>query len=640
MAKRKSGASGALEGQGDVSQRQHTAVCHALIAELRILRAAILEREASMADALADVVPKYRDSARNLIHYLALRAHDLRPLQEQLAWLGLSSLGRSESHVLANLDKVLGILHCLTGQGWHDLSEQEPAGSVSSRRLLDRHCADLLGPSPQGRSVRIMVTLPGEAAGDPTLVRDYLDAGMDIARINCAHDDPATWRRLADNVRVAAEESGRPVKILVDLGGPKLRTGELAPRPPVLRMHPQRDDYGRTLRPYLLSIQPTTAEADVPVEADGCIHVDPKWLSHLTAGTLIEFSDARGAKRHLIVDQVSAQGAIAQCLQTAYVTPETLLTLRAGKGRKQHSTPVGVLPQRPGVLRLRRGETIRVTRNGVGQPARLDEHVPGQVLEPARIACTLPQAIDQVAVGERIWFDDGRIGGVVRNVRADELDVEVTQARDVGEKLVGDKGINLPDSALNLPALTEQDVQDLTTVAELADMVGLSFVHKPDDVKALRAQLQRLGRPDMGIVLKIETRKGFENLPELMLAAMAGESFGVMIARGDLAVECGYERLVEVQEEILWCTEAAHMPVIWATQVLESMAKTGVPSRAEISDAGLGVRADCVMLNKGPYVSDAIRCLDDILRRMAGHHAKKRTLLRALQAWSNGETTA
>lgn len=639
MVKRKSGAPSSADEQGDASQHQHAAVCHSMIAELGRLRVSILEREASMTDALSTVLPKYRDSARNLIHYPALRGHDLRPLQERLAWLGLSSLGRSESHVLANLDKVLGILHYMTGQGWHELSEQEPAGSVSSRRLLDRHCADLLGPSPKGRSVRIMVTLPSDAAQDPALIREYLEAGMDIARINCAHDDPATWRRLADNVRAAASESGRPVKILVDLGGPKLRTGELAPRPPVLRMHPQRDDYGRTLRPYLLSIQPTTADADVHAEADDYIQVDPKWLSHLAAGTQIEFSDARGAKRQLIVAQVGAQGAIAQCLQTAYVTPETMLTIRGGKGRKQHSTPVGVLPVRPGVLRLRRGEIIRVTRDGVGQPARLDEHVPDLVLEPARIACTLPQAIDQVAVGERIWFDDGRIGGVVRNVSADELEVEVTQARDVGEKLVGDKGINLPDSALNLPALTEQDVQDLATVAELADMVGLSFVHKPEDVKALRAQLRRLGRPDMGIVLKIETRKGFENLPELMLEAMAGESFGVMIARGDLAVECGYERLVEVQEEILWCTEAAHMPVIWATQVLESMAKTGVPSRAEISDAGLGVRADCVMLNKGPYISDAIRCLDDILRRMAGHHAKKRTLLRALQAWNSAELT-
>jgi pyruvate kinase len=104
-----------------------------------------------------------------------------------------------------------------------------------------------------------------------------------------------------------------------------------------------------------------------------------------------------------------------------------------------------------------------------------------------------------------------------------------------------------------------------------------------------------------------------------------------MIARGDLAVECGYERLAEVQEEILWMCEAAHMPVIWATQVLENLAKGGVPSRAEITDAAMGERAECVMLNKGPYVVEAVRALDDILRRMQAHQAKKKSMLRSLK---------
>jgi pyruvate kinase len=76
------------------------------------------------------------------------------------------------------------------------------------------------------------------------------------------------------------------------------------------------------------------------------------------------------------------------------------------------------------------------------------------------------------------------------------------------------------------------------------------------------------------------------------------------------------------------------MPVVWATQVLENMAKTGRPSRAEITDASMGVRADCVMLNKGPHILDAMRTLDDILRRMQEHQSKKRPLLRALKSWA------
>jgi pyruvate kinase len=142
-----------------------------------------------------------------------------------------------------------------------------------------------------------------------------------------------------------------------------------------------------------------------------------------------------------------------------------------------------------------------------------------------------------------------------------------------------------------------------------------------------------LGAQQLGIVLKIETQRAFEHLPEMLLAAMSGAVAGVMIARGDLAVECGYERMAEVQEEILWACEAAHLPVIWATQVLETLAKTGLPSRAEITDAAMGERAECVMLNKGPHIVDAIHTLDSILVRMQSHQSKKRPLLRALKSW-------
>jgi pyruvate kinase len=81
-------------------------------------------------------------------------------------------------------------------------------------------------------------------------------------------------------------------------------------------------------------------------------------------------------------------------------------------------------------------------------------------------------------------------------------------------------------------------------------------------------------------------------------------------------VEVGYERLAELQEEILWLCEASHAPAIWATQVLDTLAKTGVPSRAEVTDAAAAVAAECVMLNKGPFVDEAVRVLSDVLRRM------------------------
>jgi pyruvate kinase len=117
---------------------------------------------------------------------------------------------------------------------------------------------------------------------------------------------------------------------------------------------------------------------------------------------------------------------------------------------------------------------------------------------------------------------------------------------------------------------------------------------------------------------------------------MRSPHIGVMIARGDLAVEVGFERLAEVQEEIMWACEAAHVPVIWATQVLDTLARTGQPSRAEVTDAAMSERAECVMLNKGPYIADAIEALDSILTRMSHHQDKKRSLLRRLHSWDHG----
>jgi pyruvate kinase len=236
-----------------------------------------------------------------------------------------------------------------------------------------------------------------------------------------------------------------------------------------------------------------------------------------------------------------------------------------------------------------------------------------------------------VRPSEPIWLDDGKIGGIIRSVAPEAVSVEITQARASGEKLGAQKGINVPESLLQLSSLTKEDLEALEFVVKNADIVGYSFVRTETDVLELQSRLADLGAGEkLGIILKIETREGFDQLPRLLLAAMRSREVGVMIARGDLAVECGYQRLAEVQEEILWICEAAHVPVIWATQVLESLAKNGIPSRSEITDAAMGERAECVMLNKGPYIVTAVRILDDILRRMQAHQEKKRSMLRKL----------
>jgi pyruvate kinase len=256
------------------------------------------------------------------------------------------------------------------------------------------------------------------------------------------------------------------------------------------------------------------------------------------------------------------------------------------------------------------------------------------VYQPAQIGCSLPEVFRDARPGERIFFDDGKIGGVIRAARRDQdgerLEIKITHAVNGTAKLRTAKGINLPDTRLRVSPLTEKDRQDLEFAAEHGDLVSLSFVRHPRDVAELIGALETLGTERTGIILKIENRLGVEALPQLLLTAMQRQTVAVMVARGDLGVEIGFERMAEIQEEILWLCEAAHVPVIWATQVLESLAKRGLPSRAEVTDAAMSGRAECVMLNKGPHIALALDFLCDVLARMKGHQTKKSARMRKL----------
>ena len=583
-------------------------------AELRSLAGAVaavadwLRTAEARTPELAGVAPEHLPSARNLIHYLALRRHDIRGLQDRLARVGLSSLGRAEPCVAATLENVRVLLALACGAA-APVRDPSVVTLTDGRRRLARSTEALLGAADGSRWCRILVTLPSEAADDPALVRELLRRGMDGARINCAHDDAAAWTRMIAHVRSAAAELGRPCKVLMDLAGPKLRTGALVPGPEVVKLKPRRDRLGRVVAPARAWLGDGSAAAGA-----AALPVDGAWMSRLGGGARVTLSDARGKARELVVVETGAGGAWVETGRTTYVTSGMPLAC----GGEQ--TSVGTLAAIDAPLVLRVGDTLVVTRDAA----------PGHAGPPPRIPCTLPSVFADVRAGERILFDDGAIAGRIVSVTPDELVVAITDADPKGTKLRADRGINLPDTRLALPPFTADDERNLPFIAEHADVVGYSFVRHPRDVVALHERLDGLGRRDLGVVLKIETRQAFEELPQLLLAAMRRPLVGVMIARGDLAVECGWERLAELQEEILWICEAAHVPVIWATQVLEQLAKTGRPSRAEITDAAMAERAECVMLNKGEHLVAAVAVLDDILRRMEGHQRKKRSMLRPL----------
>jgi len=208
-----------------------------LIPQVAALRQQALAMEPAHEDQLGSIHPDWQDSARNLLHYLALRRSDIPELQELLVQLGLSRLGSVEVHVLASIDAL----------------------------LLEEHGRRLLGHPSGKRSSRIMVTMPSEAAKDPKLIEDLLTAGMDVMRINCAHDGPEQWLNMIRYLRQAERRHGRNCKVCADLAGPKLRTGAIAPYGSRIECKPERDPCGRVVAPAQLWL--TDAAAPVPPPA-------------------------------------------------------------------------------------------------------------------------------------------------------------------------------------------------------------------------------------------------------------------------------------------------------------------------------------------------------------------------------------
>ncbi|WP_290542844.1 pyruvate kinase [Aestuariivirga sp.] len=260
---------------------------------------------------------------------------------------------------------------------------------------------------------------------------------------------------------------------------------------------------------------------------------------------------------------------------------------------------------------------------------------PGPGARLPRITLSHSELLAHLTVGAVLAVDDGKLLAKVVAREGGIVTAEVTHARARGLKLKPEKGVNLPGAELAIPALTADDLSHLDFVAANADIVGYSFVQTPEDVRRLAAELETRmkARPLPALMLKIETPLAVRNLPRLLVQAGASMPVAVMIARGDLAVEIGFERLSEVQEEILWLCEAAHVPVVWATQVLETLVKEGAATRAETTDAAMGQRAECVMLNKGPHLAEAVAFLDGVLRRMDRHQMKKSARLAALGSW-------
>jgi pyruvate kinase len=587
-----------------------------------------IELESKYKSELQQVNSIYKRSAQNLIHYLSLRSFDIDKIDEELRSLSLPTLSAVEGHVMRSLLELKNLLNILLDKD-ENIETRKSVSIKKSQKLLRKNTKLLFGYKSRKRFTRIMVTLPNTAAEDLSFVKKLIARGMNCARINCAHDEPETWRAMIENVLTASRQKNKKCRITMDLGGPKLRTGAMTPGPEVIHIRPDKDDLGKIVNPAQVWIAPPDIPPPTNAKKSAFIPLDEILYSKIKRGDRLTFKDSRGKKCRVVIDRKEGKGKWGLCPTSAYVESGTEIILHKEKQSGKLVHRVGELLPKEQFIWLKQDDQLRIHRDATpGESARYDDN--GQLLEKAHISCTLPEIFEDVKIGEPIYFDDGKVEGVIQSVNRDEILVRITHAKDRGSKLKADKGINLPESKLSVSGLTAKDKRDLTFVGEYADAVNFSFVNSKEDVEELHTILDKL-EAKLGIILKIETQKGFSNLPLILLTAMRSYPIGVMIARGDLAIETGWKNFASIQQEIMRICSAAHIPNVWATQVLENLAKKGTPSRAEITDAALAQQAECVMLNKGYYIHKAVKMLDRILRRMQRFQRKQQTILPRLK---------
>lgn len=229
-----------------------------------------------------------------------------------------------------------------------------------------------------------------------------------------------------------------------------------------------------------------------------------------------------------------------------------------------------------------------------------------------RFSVTYKQLIDDVKIGTVISLDDGLIELKVVNIDHEEEEIE-TKVINAGV-IKNNKGVNVPNVRINLPAVTKKDVEDIKFgIEEGVDFIAASFVRQPDDVFAIRKLLEENGAPQIQVISKIENQEGVDNIDRILDA-----SYGIMIARGDLGVEIPAEDVPLVQKALIQKCNIVGKPVITATQMLDSMQWDPRPTRAESSDVANAILdgTDAIMLSgetaAGEYPVESVQTMNNI----------------------------
>lgn len=573
----------------------------------------ILERR-----TMVEICKPHLHSCMNMQDFLSLKKFDLTMLQKALVDIGFSSLEWSHFYLVYTIEKQLEVLGHLLGYSPMERS-QEPSPqdvyiSMQQRsRFLKSH---------ESSENSVMITLPSDAAEDPSIIQGLAARNIDIVRINTAHDSLNQWQKMAQIVKRINQSTrlNNPIRIYVDLAGPKIRTGKIKLVTVPLKIRP--DEHS-----MLLLTSKKLQENTLPNTICGQCVVDKHWFRKRRKGEKILLTHPELKNRKLRIKKIDEKGLWLDFDKKLTIDEQSRFEIQ---DKRKDQTSIKNLLQKEQEIRLFIGNYIVL---------RSDSSVIGQLTEEekvakAEISCSNPDIFDFIEIETSLYIDDGKIGLRVTEKTDHGVLCRVEHAKPNGTVLKGEKGINLPETNLDIDAVTPLDKENLRAVIEFADIIGISFTQKASDVMEVKTILQENNKELTGLVAKIETKKGVQRLPFILMELFSWRNSGVMIARGDLAIEVGFENLPRIQEEILELCEAAHTPVIYATQIMENMIKKNLPSRAEVIDASMAQRADCVMLNKGLFAVETIDMLGKILNSIRPMFFKARHLLPICKEWN------
>ncbi len=562
----------------------------------------------------------------NLSDYVSLRNFNLTAIQEELTSIGLSSLGRSQTCVMSSIHQNIKILEQLLGKP-QTPDEHDYLDFKSAKKIL-KHNAKIFGTSDDEHyKTKVMVTLPSEAAQSDELIKDFIAQDVSVLRINTAHDDLGAWIKMALFIKEQNQKQNKDTKIYVDLAGPKNRTGAFEKHFSPFKIGSKKVEVEVEILPQshqaaLTQANPTSdTSATLVVEDDFYARCRDKWHT-------IKMMDNEKQILHTFRLHKDKKRITIRPHKKVLIDSQTLLY----SPKEKRLSQLHNLRYEEDAVRLFQNDEIILTPHK--QVAQKD-FVYENKTYAAIVECSNKEIFEYIKLEDSIFIDDGKIGAIVTQKLPIGVVLKITLAKATGTLLKAQKGINFPNTHLDICAITHEDKKNLFGVIDFADLIGISFAQNAKDIEIVQEILDHKGKEHIAIVPKIETKRGVKNLPSLLAQLLKRPNYGVMIARGDLAIEVGFDNLPYIQEEIFDICESALVPVIYATQILEGKMKNNLPTRAEVIDAAFAQRADCIMLNKGPFVVDTVIILKKILHSMHLIYEKNRQLLNISTTWSS-----